>query len=137
LASAVQDGAGAAPSGEAASAEGGQPQLSALDSLPLILIVDDDPGVCSVPRRALGRSGFRTLEAHNGARAIELFSEQQAHIAAVLLDLTMPEISGEEVLERIMQLDPRARVIISSGYSTADLSAQIGEGSCAGFLQKP
>jgi PAS domain S-box-containing protein len=114
-----------------------QADTAALDLAPLILIVDDDPAVCSVARRALTRSGFKTIEANNGGRALEIFMERKGEIAAVLLDLTMPELSGDEVLERMRHLDSGVPVIISSGYSEADVTARIGRHGCAGFLQKP
>jgi PAS domain S-box-containing protein len=103
-----------------------------------VLVVDDDPAVCSVARRALARHGFRVLEARDGARALEVFRERQPEISAVLLDLTMPEMGGDEVLRELRSLDPQVRVVLSSGFSESDVASQLGADSAsAGFLQKP
>jgi two-component system cell cycle sensor histidine kinase/response regulator CckA len=103
----------------------------------MILVVDDDPAVCSVARRALTRHGFRVLEAHNGTEALAVYQQRAAEIDAVLLDLTMPEMSGDEVLTRIRELNPEARIVLSSGYSEYELPEQFGVGDQAAFLQKP
>jgi CheY-like chemotaxis protein len=129
----------AAPAVEAAAPAAAAPKgvPAALGDQATILIVDDDPAVCSVARRALARSGFRVLEAHDGLRALELYREHLGQISAVLLDLTMPHMSGDEVLAQLAELHPAARVIVSSGYSAADVAARVGGAECAGFLQKP
>jgi signal transduction histidine kinase/CheY-like chemotaxis protein len=115
-------------------ADTGEPQA------PLVLIVDDDPAVCSVARRALTRHGFLVLEARDGVQALALFRERQAEISAVLLDLTMPEMGGDEVLRELRALDPQVRVVLSSGFSESDAAFQFGGEDAAwtaGFLQKP
>ena len=56
---------------------------------------------------------------------------------AVLLDLTMPQMSGEEVYQSLLRHDPDARVVIMSGYSADDIRARFPAGARLGFLQKP
>jgi len=107
---------------------------------PLVLVVDDDPAVCSVARRALARHGFRVIEARDGVAALEAYRSRLGEISAVLLDLTMPEMAGDEVLRELRALDPAVCVVLSSGFSESDVASQLGHeqaAGTAGFLQKP
>ena len=61
--------------------------------------------------------GFDTLVAKDGATAIQLFRENGAEIGLVLLDLSMPGLSGEQTFEELRRLDPTVRVLLSSGYA--------------------
>jgi two-component system, cell cycle sensor histidine kinase and response regulator CckA len=54
-----------------------------------------------------------------------------------VLDMIMPGLSGSQTFDRIREINPLARVILSSGYSLNDQARQIMEKGCAGFVQKP
>src|SRR5262249_34291237 len=71
-----------------------------LDSRPTVLVVDDEDVVRSLAATVLERNGFRVLLAEDGARAIDLFTTRPDGISAVLLDLTMPKVNGQETLSR-------------------------------------
>jgi two-component system cell cycle sensor histidine kinase/response regulator CckA len=101
-----------------------------------ILVVDDEEGVRRVVGRTLERAGYRVLLAEDGPRGVELFRTQRGGIDAVLLDLTMPDMNGHQVLEALRNVDPAVRVILSSGFSELDLAAR-GEAAAGVFLQKP
>jgi PAS domain S-box-containing protein len=102
-----------------------------------VLVVDDEAVVRDVSRRVLERGGFHVRLAENGRRALEVLDQNGAGIAIVLLDLTMPELSGEETLIRLRQRWPHLPVILTSGYSAdADTSQLLSRGA-AGFIQKP
>jgi two-component system cell cycle sensor histidine kinase/response regulator CckA len=103
----------------------------------LLLVADDEPAVRAIAKIALERAGFRVLLAEDGRQAVDLYAEQPSAFAAVLLDLTMPKLSGEQVLRELQRLDPRVRVVLSSGYTEQDAARQLEEGSVTGFLQKP
>ncbi|MBL8983223.1 MAG: response regulator [Gemmatimonadetes bacterium] len=100
-----------------------------------ILVVDDDQVALSVADRILSRDGFNVLTATNGRAALEVYAERGPEIELVLLDLTMPELSGWETFRELLALDPRATVILMSGYSQESDEAR-PEGA-AGFLAKP
>ena len=101
-----------------------------------ILVIDDEEGVRRVAGRTLERAGFRVLLAEGGSRGLELFRAQAGDIDAVILDLTMPDMNGHQVLQALRILDPAVRVILSSGFSELDLDAS-GEPGTGAFLQKP
>ena len=81
-----------------------------------ILIVDDEPAVRDAAQRILQLKGFQTLVAAGGAEAIAVISENPLAIDTVLLDLTMPGMSGREVMSVIRSRWPQLRVVLCSGY---------------------
>lgn len=102
-----------------------------------ILVVDDEPGVRTVLQLFLQRSGYPTLLAENGTQALELLRQSGGGIGVVLLDLTMPDRSGEEVFHDIRQIDPRLPVIIMSGYNAKAALPPELVADLAGLLTKP
>jgi DNA-binding response OmpR family regulator len=82
-------------------------------------------------------AGFDTLIAPDGAAAVELFRANGAEIGLVLLDLSMPGLSGEQTFEELRRLDPTVRVLLSSGYSEAEATRRFVGRGLAGFIQKP
>jgi two-component system cell cycle sensor histidine kinase/response regulator CckA len=102
-----------------------------------ILIVDDEPGVLITARRTLETFGYTVLEATNGMRALAVMREEGHQIDAVLLDLSMPDMSGDEVLSLLREMQPHLPVVISSGYNDALAGERFGVSIDADFLQKP
>ena len=103
----------------------------------LILLIDDEAVVRSFARHTLERRGYTVIQAENGARGLELFSENVRQLRAVVLDLTMPVMSGEEALARMRALDSTVPVILSSGFNEAQAIQRFEGKGLAGFLQKP
>jgi DNA-binding NtrC family response regulator len=101
-----------------------------------ILVVDDQDYVVEIAQAFLERAGHRVLTASGGLAAIACFRERGAEIDAVLLDLTMPDASGEEVLAELQRLRPDVRVIIATGYS-AEAAQRLASHGVAGFVRKP
>jgi len=102
-----------------------------------ILIADDEETVCAVGQIMLERIGFTVLTAEDGRQAVELFHENADEIVCVLLDLTMPHLSGEQVFTEIRRIKPNANVILSSGYNEQDATQFFVGKGLAGFIQKP
>jgi PAS domain S-box-containing protein len=103
----------------------------------VVLVADDDEGARELEEETLKRAGFHVLSATDGAQALEVFRERCDEVRLVLLDRTMPGLSGEEVLAAIRGLRPEVPVVLVSGYS-ADSSAQRFAGKRVdAFLQKP
>ena len=102
-----------------------------------VLVVDDEPMVRDVAQAILARLGLSVVQASDGEQAVECFSAEPDRFALVLMDLTMPRLSGAETFRRIRELRPDARVILMSGYHEHDArSSFVGIGP-AGFLEKP
>ena len=102
-----------------------------------VLVVDDEDGVRSVSRMMLEQSGFNVLNARDGEEGLKVFREHQGEICAVLLDLAMPKMDGEEVFRRIREIKTETPVILSSGYNEQELEDRFADRGFAGFLQKP
>jgi PAS domain S-box-containing protein len=102
-----------------------------------VLLVDDEPMVREVGAEMLAALGFDVVTAASGAEALERFREKGTVIRLVILDMIMPEMSGERVFEQLRALDPDVRVLLSSGYSLEGQARAILERGCDGFIQKP
>ncbi|MBL8679329.1 MAG: PAS domain-containing protein [Myxococcales bacterium] len=100
-----------------------------------ILVADDESFVRRTLASVLGAQGFVVIEADNGAEAIARYREQRDSIVLAILDMTMPELSGVEVLRALRAIDPTLRVVLSSGYS--DVAANLFDEQPTAFLQKP
>lgn len=118
--------------------------MSVGDTLPrkwkgegLLLIVDDDETARTVSKRILESGGFKTMLACDGREGIELFEKHQSEIIGVLLDMTMPHMDGLETFQRLKQLEPEVKVILTSGYSEQDAISRFSGKGLAGFIQKP
>jgi PAS domain S-box-containing protein len=106
----------------------------------LILVVDDEEAVRSVASATLERCGFTVLTTTNGREGLRAYREQAEHIRAVLLDLTMPILNGEEVLAELRSGDAPGTtvpVLLSSGYSSTDVAGNLQRYGPIHFLQKP
>ena len=86
---------------------------------------------------ALSRLGFAVLTAADGREALSLYAQHRDEIALVLLDLTMPHMDGEETLRELRALEPKVRVVMSSGYDEQDLASRFAGKGLMGFVQKP
>ncbi|HWQ53751.1 MAG TPA: PAS domain S-box protein [Bryobacteraceae bacterium] len=102
-----------------------------------ILVVDDEESVRNVAKLALERRGCTVLLASSGFEALSVLRQNGDKVAIVILDLSMPGMSGEEVLPKLLAVNSRLDVVISSGYAEAD-ALRLFEGMpIAGFIQKP
>ncbi len=102
-----------------------------------ILIVDDEPMVLNAAADMLDRLGYSVWKASGGHEALRLFERDHSGIDLVILDLIMPDMSGGEVYDRLIQIDETVKVLLSSGYSIEGKAAEILERGCEDFLQKP
>jgi two-component system, cell cycle sensor histidine kinase and response regulator CckA len=102
-----------------------------------ILVVDDEPQVLNVCARMLQKLGYEVLTAAGGRQAIELVRQHGAKISLVLLDMTMPEVSGRQTYETLQKNMPGIKVLLSSGCSIEGQAQELLDCGCAGFIQKP
>jgi signal transduction histidine kinase/ActR/RegA family two-component response regulator len=103
----------------------------------LILAVDDESTVLALARDVLEVHGYRVVTARNGEEALRIFRERCREIDLVLLDLTMPVMGGVECFRKMREIDPRVRVVISSGFSSESTAADVLREGALDYLQKP
>ena len=102
-----------------------------------ILVVDDEESVRIVTARMLENFGFSVLKASDGREGVETFRKNSSDIQAVVLDMTMPHLNGDEAFREIRRINPAARVLLLSGYNEQDATDRFAGKGLAGFLQKP
>jgi CheY-like chemotaxis protein len=102
-----------------------------------VLVVDDEPDVRDLARELLTRLGFEVVTAASGDEAVALFRARPAAFDAVLLDATMPGISGQQTTRELLRVRSDARIVLMSGYREEDARPSPGDPAIAGFLQKP
>ncbi|MBM3289887.1 MAG: PAS domain S-box protein [Candidatus Hydrogenedentes bacterium] len=101
-----------------------------------ILVVDDEQNVRSVTKRMLEKLGFEVVLASSGAEAVQQV-ERRRDLAAVILDLAMPNMDGGATFEEIRRSQPRLPVLIATGFDTKKVTGRFPRGAVSGFLQKP
>ncbi|MCB2187163.1 MAG: PAS domain S-box protein [Deltaproteobacteria bacterium] len=125
------------PTGEAAVLETPPSPEALLAGSETILVVDDEAPVRTVASRMLAGLGYRVLTAASGEEALEAYRPETPPIALVLLDLGMPGMGGHACLQELLRQDPRAKVVIASGYAAhGQVQASLTAGA-AGFVAKP
>ncbi|MFW6216367.1 MAG: response regulator, partial [Desulfohalobiaceae bacterium] len=102
-----------------------------------ILLIDDEQGLLEVTQELLEDSGYSIKTALNGEQGLQIFSRHREEIDLILLDLGLPEISGEKCLQQIKELEPQAKVIVASGYKTHALAQSPQKYGALDALCKP
>ena len=101
------------------------------------LLVDDEEVILEVGKAILEALGYRVIIARNGKEAIEVYRKNQKDIDFVLLDMIMPIMDVGEAYDRMKEINPNIKVLLSSGYSIDGQATEILERGCNGFIQKP
>jgi PAS domain S-box-containing protein len=102
-----------------------------------IMLVDDEELVLNIGGRVLEKLGYTVIEAPSGKEAVDLFYKNKESIDLVILDMIMPNMGGGEAYDRIKEINPRVKVLLSSGYSIDGQATEIMKRGCDGFIQKP
>jgi len=103
-----------------------------------VLVVEDEPVVSRVAQAFLAKSGCTVLTAVDGASAMAILQERHADIGLVLLDMTMPGMTTDEIVQGIRALDSTVAILLNSGYTSGNAVARMLEdGIVQGFLEKP
>lgn len=85
-----------------------------------VLVIDDDEAVLTAVARQLRHLGFEVVEASGGVEGLRLFREAKVPFSLVVLDRTMPDLSGEQVLHTLREQSPDLPVVLMSGFSAAE-----------------
>jgi DNA-binding NtrC family response regulator len=117
------------------AASANHPASDSATAAQTVLVIDDEELICFTTRHLLEASGFRALTATSAASGLALMDENT--VDAVLLDLTMPDLSTERILAAIEARFPATKVVVMSGYDEQEQKARSGAVQVAAFLQKP
>lgn len=104
---------------------------------PVILIIDDEEEVRVACSLILQELGCDALVAADGEVGVQVFEQHRGDISAILLDLTMPKLDGQQCLKKIREVDPMIPVILSSGFSEEEAMKQFQDSGINAFIQKP
>lgn len=102
-----------------------------------ILIVDDEENLREIGKEMLTKFGYIALTAPDGEGALKIYRKRKDEIDLIIMDLIMPGMGGKKCLEKILKIDPNARVIIASGYSGNGHTKEIFKAGAKGFINKP
>ena len=111
--------------------------LKILKGTETILLVDDEEMIIEVNQEILKALGYNPMIARSGKKAIEIYKNNIDKINMVIMDMIIPGMSGKEVYDGLKKIDPKIKVLLSSGYSISGQAAEILEQGCNGFIQKP
>ncbi len=102
-----------------------------------ILLIDDEDMIIDVGKRMLAKLGYNIMIAKSGREALEIYRENQKKIDMVILDMIMPGMGGGETYDKLKEINPGIKVLLSSGYSINGQAAEILNRGCSEFIQKP
>jgi len=102
---------------------------------PVLLVVDDEPGILKLIERFAQKMGFEVTTAGSGLEALQCLKSKTAAVA--LVDLRMPEVDGLEVLRRLRVADPNCQVILMTGDASLDSAVEAIKLGAMDYLSKP
>jgi len=102
-----------------------------------VLLVDDEEIILEVGRELLEAMGYRVLTARDGKEAIKVYKKNRNKIEIIVLDMVMPDIGGGEAYDRLKEINPDIKVLLSSGFSVDGEATEILARGCNDFIQKP
>ena len=103
----------------------------------IVLLVDDEDVIIDIGKGVLKTLGYKVLIARGGKEAIEIYKKNKDTINIVILDMIMPGIGGGETYDRVKEINPNIKVLLSTGYSINGQATEILKRGCDGFIQKP
>ncbi len=102
-----------------------------------ILLVDDQDAIWDFMIEALQTLGYSVILAENGLDAVEIYKNNPNQIDMVILDMIMPKLGGHATFYQIRAMDPKAKILLSSGYVSEEEVNDILQQGAAGFIPKP
>ena len=102
-----------------------------------VLLVDDEDMILNVGKGMLTALGYRVMVAPTGKQAVELYTTHHDEIDMVITDMIMPDMGGGDLYDKLKEINPNVKVLLSSGYSLDGQAGEILRRGCDGFIQKP
>ena len=124
---------GAAPDAE----EERKPQAMLPRGTETVLFVDDEETIRKLGKVFLERLGYRVILASDGKEAATIYQGRKNEIDLLVLDMTMPNWTGRQGVEKILEINPAAKIILASGYSSEGNAEELPALGAKGFIQKP
>lgn len=103
----------------------------------IILLVDDEEPIRELANRFLSRIGYQIISVVDGIEAINIYEKEWRNISLIILDLILPKLSGLKCLEKILEINPDAKIIIASGFSDAEKGEELIKTGVKAFVKKP
>ena len=120
--------------------EAASPNGNGKEALPTgketILFADDEEPLRNMGKVFLERLGYKVILAADAEEAVRVFSENPG-ISAAVLDVTMPKLTGRDMVHRIFKLNPQAKILLASGYTAETSPEEFLAFGAGGFIQKP
>jgi PAS domain S-box-containing protein len=127
----------ALPEGEVETETTDRMEIPQIERRGTVLLVDDEEMIRTAGQRLLETLGYRALLAEDGAEAVDLYRQHGEEIILVLLDMVMPVMDGVETFIKLSEIDPKVRVLLTSGHTIAKKAEQLLSKGAKGFVQKP
>lgn len=102
-----------------------------------VLLVDDEDMLIDIGRRMLEALGYQVMVAKTGREAVEIYEKNQDTIDMVMLDMIMPDMGGAQACDRMKEINPDLKILVSSGYAIEGEARRTLARGCNGFIQKP
>jgi len=102
-----------------------------------VLVIEDEELLIEMLNSMLTKYSYNVLLAKDGLEGITLFTKEKDKISLVVTDMGLPKLTGDAVLHRIMKINPKAKVIVASGYLSPDDKSELFKAGLARFIQKP
>lgn len=102
-----------------------------------ILVVEDEPMILELEQKLLESLGYEVLTARNGSEAVEIYRQHRGEFDLILLDLVIPRMSGQHVLDQLRQVSPDTRVLFVTGYGRNEVASELLRMGAVGVLHKP
>lgn len=102
-----------------------------------ILVVDDEVQVRNITELMLSQFGFEVITARDGHDALDILDQRVEEVGLVLMDLSMPRLSGEETFSRMRESHTHLKVVFTSGYDPSEVGSALDAEGVHGFLKKP
>lgn len=100
-----------------------------------VLVVDDEKAILSMLKDTLEGLDYKVYTRDSGITGLKTFMEKD--IDLVILDIKMPDMGGKEVLEKMLEIDPKVKILLFSGYSEQDKHKDLLGMGAKGFIGKP
>ena len=102
-----------------------------------ILVVDDEERIRTSIKEVLKRFGYKVLLAADGAEAVKIYEKKKDKIKLVIMDLMMPVLNGKEASEKMRTINPEVKIILSSGYLSSEMGAEMLADASLKYVEKP